>query len=216
MALLGPTHGTGICDKEGKQQIDPVKGTKKISNDTVLKKLFRELGPRYADRPGGYTRIIKQHYRRLGDAGATAVIELLKAGEKKVRMVEREPAPVPAPAPGCAGSGRTRTARRAPRPQRPESSRRSRHTQCACYVHPSRRDRNIPPNVTSSSASPGYLVPSPACARPSEPISERYSAIGSPGGKGSRHDVAPNEYRGSHHAGGGDRGGPDRARRGAV
>ena len=97
MSLLGPTHGTGIYDREGKQQIDPVKGSKKISNDTVLKKLFRELGPRYADRPGGYTRIIKQHYRRLGDAGTTAVIELLKAGEKKVRMVERKPAAAPAP-----------------------------------------------------------------------------------------------------------------------
>jgi large subunit ribosomal protein L17 len=97
MSLLGPTHGTGIYDREGKQQIDPVKGSKKISNDTVLKKLFRELGPRYADRPGGYTRVIKQHYRRLGDAGVTAVIELLKAGEKKVRMVERKPAAAPAP-----------------------------------------------------------------------------------------------------------------------
>jgi large subunit ribosomal protein L17 len=96
MSLLGPTHGTGIYDREGKQQIDPVKGPKKISNVTVLKKLFRELGPRYAARPGGYTRVIKQHYRRLGDAGATAVIELLKAGETKVRMVERKPA---APAP---------------------------------------------------------------------------------------------------------------------
>jgi large subunit ribosomal protein L17 len=97
MALLGPTHGTNIYDKEGKAQIDPVKGSKKISNDTVLKKLFRELGPRYADRPGGYTRVIKRHERRLGDAGTTAVIELLKAGEKKVRMVERKPAAAPAP-----------------------------------------------------------------------------------------------------------------------
>jgi large subunit ribosomal protein L17 len=102
MTLLGPTHGTGIYDREGKQQIDPVKGTKKISNDTVLKKLFRELGPRYADRPGGYTRIIKRHDRRLGDAGTTAVIELLKAGETKVRMVERKaaaPAPIAPAAP---------------------------------------------------------------------------------------------------------------------
>src|SRR6478735_5086638 len=49
MALLGPTLGTGVYDREGKQQIDPVKGSKKISNDTVLKKLFREIGPRYAD-----------------------------------------------------------------------------------------------------------------------------------------------------------------------
>jgi large subunit ribosomal protein L17 len=86
MQLLGPTHGTGIWDKK-----DTTTG------DTVLKKLFREIGPRYADRPGGYTRIIKQHYRRLGDAGETAVIELLKAGEKKVQMKERKPAAAPAP-----------------------------------------------------------------------------------------------------------------------
>jgi large subunit ribosomal protein L17 len=97
MSLLGPTHGTAIYDKEDRVQTDPANTTKKTSNDTVLKKLFRELGPRFADRPGGYTRIIKQHYRRLGDAGATAVIEILKAGEKKVRMVERKPAAAPAP-----------------------------------------------------------------------------------------------------------------------
>ncbi|HVL11286.1 MAG TPA: 50S ribosomal protein L17, partial [Gemmata sp.] len=66
MALLGPTHGTEIWDKNDKS-----------TGDTVLKKLFREIGPRYADRPGGYTRVLKQHYRRLGDAGETAVIELL-------------------------------------------------------------------------------------------------------------------------------------------
>lgn len=86
MALLGPTHGTEIWDKKDKSV-----------GDTVLKKLFREIGPRYADRPGGYTRVLKQHYRRLGDAGETAVIELLKAGETKVRMKERRPAAAPAP-----------------------------------------------------------------------------------------------------------------------
>ncbi len=86
MALLGPTHGTGIWDKKDQ-----------TTGDTVLKKLFREIGPRYADRPGGYTRVIKQHYRRLGDAGETAVIELLKAGEKKIRMTEKKAAPALAP-----------------------------------------------------------------------------------------------------------------------
>ncbi|MBA4063140.1 MAG: 50S ribosomal protein L17 [Isosphaera sp.] len=91
MALLGPVHGTGIWDKKDA----PVAG------DTVLKKLFRDIGPRYADRPGGYTRVLKEHYRRLGDAGETAVIELLKAGEKKVRVKERRPAPAPAPAPAA-------------------------------------------------------------------------------------------------------------------
>lgn len=94
MALLGPTHGTGIWDKKDTPADDPLA---KKSADTVLKKLFRELGPRFADRPGGYTRVLKQHYRRLGDAGTTAVIELLKAGEKKVMVTGKKGAPAPAP-----------------------------------------------------------------------------------------------------------------------
>ena len=105
MAELGPTHGTAIWNKKEELVEDPKNTSQKKSADTVLKKLFRELGPRYADRPGGYTRVMKQHYRRLGDAGATAVIELLKKGEKKVQVKARQsaapaPAPVaPAPAP---------------------------------------------------------------------------------------------------------------------
>jgi large subunit ribosomal protein L17 len=59
--------------------------------DTIAK-LFDEIGPRFQDRPGGYTRIIKRHERRLGDAGKTAFLELLKAGETKVRA--RAPAPL--------------------------------------------------------------------------------------------------------------------------
>jgi large subunit ribosomal protein L17 len=63
------------------------------NTQTVLRKLFDEIGPRFKDRPGGYTRVIKRHERRLGDAGRTAYIELLRAGETKVRT--RAPAPVP-------------------------------------------------------------------------------------------------------------------------
>jgi large subunit ribosomal protein L17 len=59
---------------------------------TVLAKLFADIGPRYSDRPGGYTRIIKRHERRLGDAGPTAYLELLKEGEKKVK-IKAAPAP---------------------------------------------------------------------------------------------------------------------------
>src|SRR5262245_42947576 len=70
-------------------------------NRTVLAKLFADIGPRFADRAGGYTRIIKRHQRRLGDAGRTAFLELLKEGEKKVKakaapapkVEEEEPAP---------------------------------------------------------------------------------------------------------------------------
>jgi large subunit ribosomal protein L17 len=62
--------------------------------DSVAK-LFDEIAPRFADRPGGYTRVIKRHQRRLGDGGHTAFLELLKEGETKVRT--RQPAPAPAP-----------------------------------------------------------------------------------------------------------------------
>jgi len=69
-----------------------------VRDKDVVFTLFDQIAPRFANRPGGYTRIVKQHYRRLGDAGPTAIIEILKAGEKKVRLKERKPA-APAPAP---------------------------------------------------------------------------------------------------------------------
>lgn len=70
-----------------------------LPDKMTIRKLFNEIAPRYLDRPGGYTRVIKRHERRLGDAGATAYLELLKEGEAKVRAKEREVPPAPAPAP---------------------------------------------------------------------------------------------------------------------
>ena len=43
---------------------------------TVLKKLFDEIGPKYADRNGGYTRVLKTGFRR-GDSAPMAIIELV-------------------------------------------------------------------------------------------------------------------------------------------
>ncbi len=68
----------------------------RLHDKEAVKKLFTEIGPRYHDRPGGYTRVIKRHERRLGDGGKTAFLELLKAGEKKVQArVPRPAAPAP-------------------------------------------------------------------------------------------------------------------------
>jgi len=47
-----------------------------LGDEKVAKKLFEVLGPRYADRPGGYIRILKAGYR-YGDAAPMAVIELV-------------------------------------------------------------------------------------------------------------------------------------------
>ena len=45
--------------------------------ESVAKKLFDEIAPKYADRNGGYTRIVRTGVRR-GDAAETAIIELVK------------------------------------------------------------------------------------------------------------------------------------------
>jgi large subunit ribosomal protein L17 len=67
----------------------------RLPDRDAVAKLFDEIAPRFRERPGGYTRVIKRHQRRLGDGGRTAFLELLKEGETKVQT--RKPAPAPAP-----------------------------------------------------------------------------------------------------------------------
>ena len=50
---------------------------------TVIGKLFSEIGPRYLDRPGGYTRIIRLPKRRLGDNGQLVLLQLVGQDVKR-------------------------------------------------------------------------------------------------------------------------------------
>ena len=73
-----------------------------VKKGTIIGKLFSELGPRYLDRQGGYTRIVRLSLRRLGDNGQLALLQLVgqegskkeeaKSGRKKSRAKGGQPA----------------------------------------------------------------------------------------------------------------------------
>lgn len=90
--MLGPMHDAGMYEKGGEPIADR-------AANTFIKKLFNDIGPRYTDRAGGYTRILKRQTRRLGDAGETALVELLAKGETKPKKVRSAPAPRVEPTP---------------------------------------------------------------------------------------------------------------------
>ena len=52
----------------------------KLRDEAVVSKLFSTIGPAFAERPGGYTRILRMG-NRVGDASPVARIELVNLGE---------------------------------------------------------------------------------------------------------------------------------------
>jgi large subunit ribosomal protein L17 len=67
-----------------------------LMTPAATRKLFNDIAPRFADRPGGYTRIVHTGWR-LGDGARLAVLELLgselKKKEKKAGKEKPEGAP---------------------------------------------------------------------------------------------------------------------------
>jgi large subunit ribosomal protein L17 len=53
-----------------------------VRKETVVTKVFDDLGPRFGQRPGGYSRIVKLG-RRMGDGAHLAMLELVGAEYKK-------------------------------------------------------------------------------------------------------------------------------------
>jgi large subunit ribosomal protein L17 len=60
-----------------------------IEDGRLLAKLFTEIGPRYADRAGGYTRILKLG-KRFGDASEMVILELLDRKERERKRKKKE------------------------------------------------------------------------------------------------------------------------------
>jgi len=65
----------------GDRDIISYEDGKAVRKGTIVGKLFSELGPRYLDRPGGYTRIIRLSLRRLGDNGQLVLLQLIGRDE---------------------------------------------------------------------------------------------------------------------------------------
>ena len=63
----------------------------RLRDRDMVVKLFNELGPRFAARPGGYTRILKMGYR-VGDNAPMALVELVDRAEDAAAAPEADKA----------------------------------------------------------------------------------------------------------------------------
>jgi large subunit ribosomal protein L17 len=65
-----------------------------VTKESIVRKLFDTLGPRFSERPGGYSRIVKTG-PRAGDGAEMAVLELIgnefKQKEKKKKDIKETP-----------------------------------------------------------------------------------------------------------------------------
>ena len=81
-----PARRRAIAMLGDRDIVDYEDGTE-VRKGTVIGKLFSEIGPRYLDRPGGYTRIIRLSLRRLGDNSKLVLLQLIGPDE----AVKKEP-----------------------------------------------------------------------------------------------------------------------------
>lgn len=60
-----------------------------FTGQTVVQKLFSDIAPKFADRQGGYTRIIKLSDYRIGDGGSLVLLQLLTEESKPTGTARR-------------------------------------------------------------------------------------------------------------------------------
>ncbi len=65
----------------------------RLGNDrTVVKRLFDEVAPRFTERQGGYSRVLKLAKPRVGDAAPRAILEWVGESERRVKEFEEKQA----------------------------------------------------------------------------------------------------------------------------
>ena len=60
-----------------------------LKNKEAVKILFDTVAPRFADRPGGYTRIMRLAKVRVGDAGTRAILEFVGKNDRKKEKAQK-------------------------------------------------------------------------------------------------------------------------------
>jgi large subunit ribosomal protein L17 len=77
-----------------------------LQDKDAVKKLFEVIGPRFANRAGGYTRILRMADYRIGDGGTKCVFELVENNVLEQKMKAAEAAANKSPDEATAGAGR--------------------------------------------------------------------------------------------------------------
>jgi large subunit ribosomal protein L17 len=94
---LALNHRRQLMAQLGGKKFVIVKEDGKDVEVNVIDKLLLDIGPRFKERAGGYTRVVKLATRRQGDAAETAIIQLLAANEPAKKVTKKSaPAPVAA------------------------------------------------------------------------------------------------------------------------
>lgn len=85
-------HGSGWA--EWNKAVAPVVAARRralrlLGSKNAVQILFEEIAPRFGDRPGGYTRVLRLAKPRLGDAGTRAILEFVGVHDRKRRKAAR-------------------------------------------------------------------------------------------------------------------------------